>query len=161
NRIVFSDAFPDQINLAFALPDILAPVQILGDTVPGYSGEPLVTINGHSGAISSVTDCFHVRDSARGTEIRALSIGGFSNHGIVLLGGADHCTIDGNWIGVQDLFGSPNGNGTGILVASDGNTIGGTSPFARNVISGNKLDGLVLAGGFNSVDGNFIGTNTR
>src|SRR5207302_5907127 len=39
------------------------------------------------------------------------------------------------------------------------NTIGGTSPADRNVISGNNRQGLYNRGGTNFIEGNFIGTN--
>ena len=44
------------------------------------------------------------------------------------------------------------------LFLGDGNTIGGTSGGARNVISGNVVRGVFLSGSDNLVLGNFIGT---
>jgi hypothetical protein len=52
-----------------------------------------------------------------------------------------------------------NANGTGITIASSGNTIGGTSPLARNVIQGNTGAGVMLSGAAgtgNTVESNFI-----
>ena len=39
--------------------------------------------------------------------------------------------------------------------------MGGTTTAARNIISGNQLDGVLLnlGAGYNTVDGDFIGTN--
>src|SRR5262249_50498697 len=52
--------------------------------------------------------------------------------------------------------------GNGITITSGGNTIGGTSSAARNLISGNTGDGVQIAGASatgNFIQGNFIGTN--
>lgn len=76
--------------------------------------------------------------------------------------------IQGNFIGtnaagdtaVPNVYAGIRDGGTDTL-------IGGTTPQARNVISGNGVASLpgsfgILAGGFNSkVQGNFIGTNAR
>jgi len=56
----------------------------------------------------------------------------------------------------------PNGNGTpdtaGIALLSPGNTVGGTAPGARNVISGNRGFGVLVDDRNNHVIGNLIGT---
>jgi hypothetical protein len=73
-------------------------------------------------------------------------------------------TVLGNFIGV-DATGNaalPNRGGDGGVDISnaDDNTIGGTTAAARNVISGNANDGVVLFGTEatgNDVQGNFIG----
>jgi hypothetical protein len=57
-------------------------------------------------------------------------------------------------------FGNGSGNhNAGIVVATDLNTIGGPVAAERNVISGNRGHGLILAGRANWVRGNFIGTD--
>jgi titin len=73
--------------------------------------------------------------------------------------GADNALIEGNYIGTdvtgEAAVGQPGGSG-GIFGA-DGCTIGGTSPGAGNLISGN---GYGLRYVTNSlIQGNFIGTN--
>ena len=83
--------------------------------------------------------------------------GGFAGNADVL--------VSGNFVGV-DATGTaaiPN-SGFGIR-AGGGSTdalIGGTSPSARNVVSGNAMTGVDLGsggGGGHTVRGNFIGTN--
>jgi hypothetical protein len=66
--------------------------------------------------------------------------------------------IQGNLIGTDPTgeLARPN-TGDGLLIGSPGNTIGGTSVSARNVISGNGGSGLTLASAQNVVQGNFIG----
>jgi titin len=72
--------------------------------------------------------------------------------------------VVGNYIGT-DVTGNiavPNTTNGVHNQASHTNTIGGTTPGARNVISGNKQDGVLLAShgsAGNKVLGNYIGTN--
>ena len=72
---------------------------------------------------------------------------------------SDGNIVEGNRIGVtaDGTFALGNG-GAGVFVPGGGNTIGGTSGGARNVISGNVVRGVFLSGSDNLVLGNFIGT---
>ena len=86
-------------------------------------------------------------------------------------GGVTGDVVEGNYIGTDANSDSGIGNvGDGVLIdhGSDGNTIGGTTPAARNIISGNTDSGVTLAQGTgannnavnsNVVEGNYIGTD--
>jgi len=52
-------------------------------------------------------------------------------------------------------------NNIGLLLQiTDGNTVGGTTPAARNIISGNTTSGIdILNANNNLVQGNYIGTS--
>ena len=72
--------------------------------------------------------------------------------------------VAGNLIGTDATGTQPLGNGTGvqILNRSIGNTIGGTTAAAANVISANLNTGIIITdsfGGDNLVAGNLIGTD--
>jgi titin len=73
--------------------------------------------------------------------------------------------VEGNFIGT-DVTGTgslPNYRGIQITDAS-GNTIGGTTAGARNLISGNNTIGVMIVGGTatgNRVQGNYIGTDVN
>lgn len=71
--------------------------------------------------------------------------------------------ITGNFLGTDPTGTLDRGNNVhGVLIAGgNGNTIGGTAPADRNIISANKLDGVVLSSPStnNVVRGNYIGTN--
>jgi parallel beta-helix repeat protein len=102
---------------------------------------------------------------ASGSTVRGLCIVRFNN-GI----SASECanlTISGNWLGL-DVDGVSRGNrGCGIYLISFfapgvSNTLGGTTPAARNLISGNGNRGVYFSGSTtasNFVQGNFIGTD--
>jgi titin len=83
--------------------------------------------------------------------------------GVWLTGGANGAVIQGNYIGtdVTGTLAVPN-NPFGIEIATGGNTIGGATAGARNVISGNTQRGIDLnenVASNNVIQGNFIGTN--
>ncbi|MGA9347506.1 MAG: choice-of-anchor Q domain-containing protein [Anaerolineae bacterium] len=96
--------------------------------------------------------------------IKGLVINRFVLQGIRISGsGAFGNIISGNYIGTDATGASELGNGReGIQIAdaAHDNTIGGTSPEERNVISGNDLNGVEISAVYNTlVIGNYIGTD--
>lgn len=95
--------------------------------------------------------------------IRGLVVNRFSFGGIRLYGGQN--VIEGNFVGTDPSGMHAQGMLYGVTsscTACFNNLIGGTTPAARNVISGNS-DGInigdgVTAGG-HTIQGNYIGTN--
>ncbi|MEO8429077.1 MAG: hypothetical protein ABI651_18455 [Verrucomicrobiota bacterium] len=93
--------------------------------------------------------------------------------GISLATDATGTLVQGNYIGTDVTGTRKLGNGSsspatlglgGILIdGAFNNTIGGDTPEARNVISGNDTDGIQVFGLFgttgNRIEGNFIGTD--
>lgn len=80
------------------------------------------------------------------------------------LSGSSTNTIVGNYIGVDASGTTSLGNvheGISLSGNSTLNTIGGTSAAARNIISGNERDGILLGSGAdgNAIYGNYIGLN--
>ena len=71
--------------------------------------------------------------------------------------------VAGNDIGTNSSNSTTLGNYQGVVIENDayGNTVGGTTAAARNVISGNNQDGVHIVSGAsdNTVEGNYIGTN--
>jgi hypothetical protein len=96
-------------------------------------------------------------------------ISGNGSDGVSIVGrdGAYENVIQGNLIGtdVTGALAIPNfGNGiqVGGFGSTFGNQIGGNTPGARNVISGNRENGLVLNANSNSpnrIEGNYVGLN--
>src|SRR5262249_28113554 len=90
------------------------------------------------------------------------------------LGSSTGNLVQGNFIGTDITGTQARGNrptteiclGAGVCIAAPGNTIGGTTPEARNVISGGLGAGIVITefGRLevvqgNVIQGNFIGTD--
>ena len=106
--------------------------------------------------------------NANGSGVGGLVINRFQHNAIEI--GSDDNVIVGNFIGTNPTGTAalPNGasdafgNGGIVLFSGQNNTIGGMASGARNVISGNIGDGVVLhrlTGNRNIVQGNFIGTD--
>ena len=117
-----------------------------------------------SNGISGITIAGGSSNLIGGTVVGAGNvISGNLGDGIWLTGGATGNLIQGNYIGTDASGGTAVGNTVaGLLVESAGNTVGGSAGGARNVISGNGLDGVWLAtaaAASNFVAGNFIGTD--
>lgn len=184
-------AGPHTISVGAGLPVITDTVIIDGYSQPGASPNTLATgsdavlkieitdttISQQIALVIGASDCV----------VQGLVIHGF-NHAISIEGnrtnaGASGNVVSGNYIGtntagtaVVPIYSSPafgNLNG-GVMIDSggfkpdgtpgtaDNNTIGGTSPAARNVISGNGAFAVrISAATGNLVQGNYIGTNAQ
>jgi hypothetical protein len=159
-----------------ALPSITEAVTINGYTQRGAKENTLaegnnavlkVQLNGSntSGPAASGLEIF----DASNCTIKGLVINRFDGHGIIIRGsGAQFNKVEGNFIGTNAKGTTDLGNDdNGVIIAfALNNTIGGTQPAQRNVISGNGNDngGVAIQAGSatgNKVMGNFIGTNAK
>ena len=112
---------------------------------------------------------FGLRITAGNSVVRGLSITRFPGEGIDIVGAsADNNTIEGNFIGITP-GGKDMGNGAGLNIrsGSSGNSVGGTTPDKRNIISGTGPSSNLSSTGLtlsdtgttsNKVMGNYIGT---
>jgi hypothetical protein len=152
------------IKPVVSLPAITDTVTIDGTTQPGFAGAPVIELNG----ANSVSNALGI--GAPGTVVRGLVINGFNLGGIGIGSAGSGSRIEGCYIGT-DVTGTvavPNG-GPGISIGSSNNVIGGTTPAARNVISGNGGEGIEIevfcctgttpSANGNVVEGNYIGLN--
>lgn len=149
---------PFVIALASPLPAVTDPLTIDGTSQPGFMGAPLIEIRAdQAGATANGLTL-----AAGNCVVFALSISGAGANGIVSNGANN--IIQGCFIGTDSMGNNvdttPNA-GNGIVVNGANNTIGGTAAVARNLISGNGVNGLVFQGAAtgNVVQGNLIGTN--
>lgn len=93
-------------------------------------------------------------------------IRGNTGDGVLISGaGAAGNTVDGDLIGICQCGTGPSplGNGTGVEINSGAadNLVGGTVAGARNIISSNTTDGVLITGDRttgNIVEGDFLGT---
>jgi hypothetical protein len=100
------------------------------------------------------------------TEEKRNIISGNDSHGVEMAhSGTDNNRVLGNYIGTDILGDADLGNSQSGIVIRDGaqsNTIGGTNPEERNIISGNDRDGIGIhywGTDNNTIYGNYIGTN--
>jgi len=134
------------------LPGISDPVTIDGTTQPGYAGTPLIEIHGSQTSGISIT--------AGSTTFRGLVINNFGT--IILMTGNGGNVIEGCYIGTNAAGTASASTGNiGIrMINSDNNTIGGTTPAQRNLISGNQSVGVNVESSDGTIFlGNFIGTD--
>jgi autotransporter-associated beta strand protein/parallel beta-helix repeat protein len=148
------------------LPAVTEPVTIDGYSQPGASVNTLthgdnavllIELDGSAAPLGSNG----LTISAGNSTIRGLVINNFSGDGIALLtNGGDQ--VEGNFIGTNAAGAAALANGGKGVTINDsaGNTIGGTTADARNVISHNSSYGVAISGSGaagNVVEGNYIG----
>ena len=154
------------IGFSAKLPDITDPVTIDGATQPGYSGTPLIRLDGGTNSTFGKFNALTI--TAGNSTVNSLDIvdykddGTGTGYGIVLSGNGGN-VIKGCYIGVDTNGVTRKANAkAGILInGSANNIIGGTTAAERNVISGNNSNGVEITGSGatgNIVKGNYIGT---
>ena len=158
------------IAVTSALPTISGPVVIDGYTQPGASASTLGADFG-----TNATLLIELNGAAAGAGVNGLTLNGSGSivRGLVIdrfagdginSSGISGSAIEGNFIGTNAFGTAALGNGgNGIFLdQSFNNTIGGTTPAARNLIAGNSSAGVRIEGQVtdnNIVAGNLIGTN--
>ncbi len=148
---------PYSIALGTQLPTITEALTIDGTTQPGFSGTPIIELNGSGvvgpsyGLLITSSDCV----------IKGLVINRFF-FGIQLSSrnGPGRHVVEGNYIGTNLAGTASLGNTNGIVVGSSDNVIGGDTVAERNVVSGNTNVGIFLSNDpRNIVNGNLVGTD--
>src|SRR2546430_3043134 len=161
-------AGPHTIRPTCTLPSITSPVTIDGYTQPGASANTeadgddavmMIELDGSLGGTFGSPTLLSI--SAGSSIVRGLVINrGSALYGISLDTNGGN-TIEGNFIGTNIAGDAVLGNNQGVIIqfGSSNNLIGGLTPAARNIISGNS-DGISLSGGAGEIiEGNFIGTD--
>ncbi|MCV0404200.1 MAG: CSLREA domain-containing protein [Chloroflexi bacterium] len=137
---------PQTISLSSALPDIIYPVEIDGETQLGFGGDPLIRID--SGEANTG---LRFLSTATASEARGLLVTGFLTNGVEIE--ANDVILEGSWIGL-DHGGTGAGNGeSGVVVEALSATLAG------NVISANGGDGVLVYADNLVLSGNRIGTD--
>lgn len=125
-----------------------------GTTQPGFSGTPLIEINGINIAGSGGVGIYAQSDNntIRGLVVNRCNVG-------VRVSGTNNL-VAGNFLGTDVAGTASLGNVNGVIIDGSSSTVGGTTAAARNVISGNSNNGVIIfpATGI-VVEGNFIGTD--
>ena len=139
-----------------SLPAITRPVLVDGSTEPGFSGTPLIVLDGTALNAGDGLDI-----NAAGCTVQDLAIGGFTSGDGIVLGQFGSIGVTGNtithcYIGVDADGASPLHNDNGILIDN-----GASNNFVGpgNVISSNISFGVEIGSNAdnNHVVGNLIG----
>jgi uncharacterized repeat protein (TIGR01451 family) len=147
------------------LPAITNPVVVDGTSQPGYTGTPLIELDGSFAASQNPVPGLLV--SAGGSTIKGLNIEQFTGAGIVLQTNGGN-VVQSCFIGTNSAGTGPLANGgDGITISSSpNNTIGGSLAGQRNLLSGNTGFGIQITNfnistppTHNVVIGNLIGTD--
>ena len=96
---------PQTIDLLSPLPAITAPLTIDGTTQPGYSGTPLIELDG-AGAGPGANG---LTLAGNGITVKGLIIGGFGGDGIEVTGNND--LVESSYIGIDSTGNHAMGNG--------------------------------------------------
>ena len=151
---------PDEINFNIAgsgvhaisvstpLDNVTDAVILDATTQPGYSGTPLIELDG----LAAGGDGFSIRPTANGSAIRGFAIGGFSGEGIELL--SNNNLIQVNYLGTDATGMSAIGNNRGIEIGGGQNNL-----ILDNLISGNNGHGIWINENTGSANGNIIQGN--
>ncbi|HEY3102193.1 MAG TPA: CSLREA domain-containing protein [Pyrinomonadaceae bacterium] len=142
-----------------SLPSLTEAVTIDGTTQPGFSGAPIIELNGSNVGGDGLVLL------GGNSVVRGLVVNRFGDEGIVLLQGTSSI-VEGNYIGTDPTGTLDRGNtNSGLDIDTANNTIGGTTTAARNLISGNNYNGIIFGTFYsdpaenNVIAGNYIGTN--
>ncbi len=134
------------------LPQITETVTIDGYTQPGALTNTLATgtnavlkIQLDGSSAGAFADGLSFGSGASNSVVKGLVINRFDVAGIQIGSGATGVKVEGNFIGTERLGhpGPGQRRSTACIVNGDSNTVGGTSRFQRNLISGNG-DGVDL-----------------
>jgi CSLREA domain-containing protein len=149
---------------ATPLPHPMEQVTINGYSQSGASANTNTT--GNNAVLKIILDGVNLGSSGVGLEmdsfnglVKGLVIQRFGTAGIKVSG--TKVVIEGNFIGTDAAGNAARPNGLGVVISGDQNTVGGSNPSQRNVISGNNQTGVSIFGegaDTNLVIGNYIGT---
>jgi hypothetical protein len=149
------------IHLTGYLPPLANNAMVIdGSTQPGFTGKPLIVVDGSQIIPETFTSNSGLLIYSSSNQVKNISFQGFNWNGLTLeYADATNNTIAGCWLGVDPTGTNPAPNAyQGILIANGAseNIIGGT-----NVLSGNSQYGIFITDANttgNVVLGNFIGT---
>ena len=139
------------------LPAITGPTFLNATTQSGYSGSPLVQLDGSEAGGGAVGLQFLGAGASNG-QVKGLQVINWNGGGI-LADGATGVVVANDWVGVSTLGNGegtqivPSGNGTFGVEFADGANAG---QVTNSVVSGNQYNGVVITSGSDAV---FVGNS--
>jgi hypothetical protein len=150
------------INAQSDLPEITDAATLDATTQNGFNNQPIIELGSTFSGSNGTTPM--IRLTASNSVVRGFIVKPATFRANIIRIDGDNNFIEGNFIGTNRTGTASSGDArNGIAVFSAGNTIGGATVQARNVISGvtgaNFANGITISGGSNRVKGNYIGTD--
>ena len=149
------------IRPASKLPPITQSVIVDGYTQPG--AKPNTAATGTNAALrveldgSNAGPAVGLDFQAPKSTVRGLVVNRFISNIMIRVGGGSR--IEGCFLGTDPAgTAARDADSRGAQLLSANNVVGGTSPAARNLISGNKISGIDVFGSGNRIEGNLVGT---
>ena len=143
------------------LPFLTNPAGVIidGTSEGGFAGTPLIVLDG-----SQTGGGNGLAITGGNSTVKGLALEHFTVFVAALELASNNNTVQGDFIGTDAAGTGFAGNFYGIFVShgATGNVIGGTTAAARNVISGNRVFGVLFQGSGvsgNLLEGNYIGTD--
>ena len=149
------------ITVNTALDQLTSPVLIDGYTQPGSSPNTLTV--GDNAVLKIQVDFqagpgFFLLAGSDGSTIRGLSMTA-TNVGTMIDVRTANNVFTGNFIGIDATGNTAHSSAGAFEISAGGNTIGGTAPAARNVITGPQTFIDVNFAANSVIQGNYFGTN--
>jgi CSLREA domain-containing protein len=151
------------------LSQITGPVTIDGYSQSGASPNALAVGNNavlkvELSGVNAGPDVSGLTINAANSTVKGLVINQWDGSGVEIIGsGAKGNKVQGTYIGTDKNGTAALGNGLhGVVIgaAASDNMVGGTQTAARNIISGNDINGVsILSAKSNKVTGNYVGTD--
>jgi type IX secretion system substrate protein len=142
-----------QDTIVFAISDSITVYSTLS-----ISSQVIIEGGGTTiGALGSTFNILTLGASSTGSWLRDLAIVDSNGGGIYISSNSN--TMTGCCVGTDWDNATNRGNGSGMVLMTDMNIIGGSGANDGNVISGNSAWGLRINGDYNQVIGNIIGLN--
>jgi len=129
-------------------------IVIIGNRI-GCDESVMVAVSNHTQGILFLGGTSN-RIGGAGTALRNF-ISGNKDNGIELTGNSDGSVVLGNFIGVNAAGSGPLPNLRGVLVNSEASNCVVGATGTGNVISGNRVGGVLVFGSHNRVEGNILG----
>jgi titin len=153
-RSIISGNSRDGVRIASGVSGVQVQGNFIGTNAAGTSalgnGVWGIEVDGSVNTIGGTT-------AAAGNVISGNNLAG----GVRIASGVSGVQVQGNYIGTNAAGTSALANAVGVSDGGSNNTIGGTTSGARNVISGNSIEGVWIGFGASGVqvEGNYIGTD--
>ncbi len=168
NKLIVAPNFTgaiDDLMIHYSMPSVaeLDAMRVAGQSPTVIQNNRIGTNAGGNRSLPNSGNGISISDEIQ-SNILSNTIAGNSGSGIRLSHYATGITVRGNYVGTNHLDSKDLGNADGIVLTDRAHdiSIGGTGIENRNVISGNRGNGIVISSPGtlrNSIVGNSIGTN--